>query len=68
MPRVEEGRVNSRRDVDLVLVAGRLEPLDRALGVLRGVQRLIEIDLEVRRLTAQVGLRVVRPAFLAATW
>ena len=61
MPGVDERGVDARRDLDLLAVVERLELGERRLGVLGRVQRRIEVDVELRRLGAQVGLGVARP-------
>ena len=48
-------------DLDLLVVVQGLELGQRALGVLGRVERGVEVDLEVRRLGAQVGLGIARP-------
>ena len=61
VPGVEERRVDPRRDLELLAVADGPERRERSLGVLRGVERRVEVDLEVRRLGAQLGLGVAWP-------
>ena len=53
--------MDAGRDLDLLVVLDRPELDERALGVLGGVERLVEVDLELRRLGAQLGFRVARP-------
>ncbi len=61
VPGVDERGVDARRDLDLLAVAERLELGERDLGVLGGVQRRVEVHVELGRLGAQVGLGVARP-------
>ena len=61
VPRVHERGVDARRDLDLVAVVEGLELREGELGVLGRVQRRVEVDLEVRRLGAQLGLGVAWP-------
>ena len=56
---VEVGRVDAGRDLALLVVADRVEVLDRRLGVVGVVERLVEVDLDLRRLAPQVRLEVV---------
>ena len=55
---IEERGPDPGRDLALLLVADRPEVLERPLGVLDGVERGVEVDLERGRLRAQVRLGV----------
>ena len=60
--RVEERRPDPGRHRDLLVVVECAEPLERPLSVLDRVQGCVEVDLDRRRLRAQLGLGVARPA------
>jgi len=55
---VEERRVDARRDLPLLAVVDRVEVGDGSGGVLGRVERLVEIDLDLRRLGADGALGV----------
>ena len=62
---VDERRVDPRRDLDLLVVVDRLELLERLARLLLRVERLVEVDLDVRRLARggpPRGRRRWRPA------
>ena len=58
MARVEERGEDARRDLDLVLVLDALEPGHHELRVGLGIERAIEVRLDVRRLLAQLHLGI----------
>ena len=58
---IDECGVDAGRDLDLLAVVQSLERRQGVLGVLGRVERRVEVDLEVRRLGPQLGLRVARP-------
>ena len=62
MSRVQEGRVDPWRHLDLQAVTNRPELAERALGIVGGVERGVQVERQVRRLCAQVGLGVARPS------
>ena len=61
MAGIDERGMDARRDLDLLAVAERLELDEGGFGVLGGVQRRVQVDLELRGLRSQLGLRVARP-------
>jgi hypothetical protein len=52
VPRVEEGRVNARPDLELGFVVDRPEQTEDRGRVVLVVERGIEVDQELRRLRA----------------
>jgi hypothetical protein len=58
---VDEGRVDPWRDLEFLAVAGGAELSYGQLRVIGRVQGRIEVDIEVWRLGAEVGLGVARP-------
>ena len=61
MPGIEEGRRHPGRHLTLLVVLDRPEVLERPLGILDRIQRQVEIDVDRRRLRAQVGLGIAWP-------
>ena len=67
MPRVEERRVDARRDLDLGAVVHRSEQREHGLRIVLRVERRIEVDVDGRRLRAQVDLGVASRRSTAMT-
>ena len=56
--RIEVRRVDARRDLDLAVVVERGEQRQDGLRVVLGVERIVEIDDQLRRLGPQLGLGI----------
>ena len=60
MAGIEERGVDAGRDLQLLVVADRPEQGQRLARLSFGVERLVEVDLDLGRLRAQLDLRVGR--------